>query len=909
MAVIFLAVLAVKGIWPFGANTIDYYDMGQTNAPLYYHIWDFLHGRGSLFYTPFLDGGQNLSMAGAIQWNISIFNLFYYLIPRSLCFKSLSLFTGLRLVFMAVNMCIFLGDRGTVLLSPFSGRQKDRPPVSFIIAMSVAYGLCGYVLTHYTITTYLDMAALFPLLMLSLFGVLQNRDDICIGKRPVIKRTAIYALCLGYTTALSYYLGFMNLIFILLVSGTYIFLIVPKEERKAVSSKLVIGTVTGLMISAFMLLPAALQMTTSSRFNSNLQGSPLGTIKDILWSIGADMYYIKGFAVFGCFLAMAFIITGLVRFRKERRINLFLCLFCFYPCALIIFESINLLWHMGTYYHYPIRCGYLIPFTLLTAGAYFAARYEGDKGDRGTVLLSPVSTSEPGDMDVAIPTEAEKRRQKDRPPVSRSLLRLMTGYIIFTTLAVILGVAVLRIYLGHGVWEIHDLFRAYLVFAAVMLLIYLAFIFFKRPDGVFIFLAVELCVGAYIGFGMPNFTDVFSSDPEQSGAYVQTSSALQQDMKIRESVTDRIKNPDTMLNANYGMVIRRATVGGWANTARRDQLEAAMAFGYNAHFMRILDSGGTLFSDALLHVTQTLTCRDDLYTDEAWEKTAQADGYTLFDNKYILPFIMLTDPSFSGAYDGDTDAREMTEEYYRAVYKGAVGKEAGSDEFAEWLDLKDLHIDGSKALYLHGGKGEEIKVNGKTIPVPTIGYPDNKTFPAGFNSNLLYLGLYEDEDVKIEGISKDAKVLSIDLKALEELCALCKKEIPSEYSGSAYKFTFSADRSGQALIPLTYDRGFMAYVNGRKVPVKNIDDLFMGIPVEKGENAILLQFVPKGYNIGIIITILGLIAAFIVLPFFDENLIGTVSKYLTAVCYALALTILYIIPIAAFVLHQILKRI
>ena len=79
---IFLIVLAVKGIWPFGANTIDYYDMGQTNAPLYYHIWDFLHGRGPLFYTPYLDGGQNLSMAAAIQWNISVYNLFYLLMRR-----------------------------------------------------------------------------------------------------------------------------------------------------------------------------------------------------------------------------------------------------------------------------------------------------------------------------------------------------------------------------------------------------------------------------------------------------------------------------------------------------------------------------------------------------------------------------------------------------------------------------------------------------------------------------------------------------------------------------------------------------------------------------------------------------------------------------------------------------------
>ncbi|MBR5375746.1 MAG: YfhO family protein [Lachnospiraceae bacterium] len=888
---IFLAVLAIKGTWPFGAATIDYYDMGQTNAPLYYHIWDFLHGRGSLFYTPYLDGGQNLSMAGAIQWNISIYNLFFLLIPRSLCFKSLSLFTGLRLVFMSVNMCIFL-TQGTVLCVTDSyslsgqryhrGDTENRP---LCLAMSVAYGLCGYVLTHYTIPTYLDMAALFPLLALSLFRMLEGFEDIKVWKRIRIKRTAVYALCLGYTTALSYYLGFMNMIFILLVSGTYIFLLVPREKRGGASARLVIGTILGIMISAFMLLPAALQMTTSSRFNSNIQGAPLQTVKDILWSIGADMYYIKGFAVFGCFLAMAFIITGLFRFRKERRKNLFLCLFCFYPCALIVFESINLLWHMGTYYHYPIRCGYLIPFTLLAAGAYFAAKH----------IMAFGSSKAPEESHVS--------------PQATPWYQRLTGYIIFATLAVILGVATLRIYTGHGVWEIHDLFRAYLIFAAVMFFIYLAFIIFKRPDGVFIFLAVELFAGAFIGFGLPNFTDSFSSDPEQSGTYVKTSDALQKDMDIRESEIDRIKNPDTMLNANYGMVIRRATVGGWANTARRDQLESAMAFGYNAHFMRILDSGGTVFSDALLHVTQTLTCRDELYTDEAWEKTAQAGGYTLFDNKFILPFVMQVNSDFDGAYDGNMDAAEMTNAYYRAIYEGCTGNKPETNEIAEWTDRKELHIDGSKSLYLHGGKSEEIRVNGRSIPVPTIGYPDNKTFPAGFNSNLLYLGIYEDEDVKIEVTDKNAKILMLDLGMLEGLCRSYKNETKAEYSDAAFSLAVRTDRAGQALIPLTYDRGFTAYVNGRKVPIKNIDDLFVGIPVEKGENAILLQFAPGGLNTGIIISVLGFLTAFIILPFVNEERIGAVCRCLTAVCFILALTILYIIPIAAFVLHQILKRI
>ncbi len=875
-ALIFLVVMGVKGIWPFGANTIDYYDMGQTNAPLYYHLWDFLHGRGSLFYTPYLDGGQNLSMASAIQWNISIYNLFFYLIPRSLCFKSLSLFTGLRLVFMSVNMFIFLtGMTGT------QKRPLSRSLPYITIAMSVSYGLCGYTLTHYTIPTYLDTAALFPLLALALFRLLRNTEDIILWKKIRIKRTAIYALCLGYITALSYYLGFMNLIFILLVSGTYIFLLVPKDEKAAVSAKLVTGTVLGLLTSAFMLLPAALQMTSSSRFNSNMEGSLFGTLKDILWAIGADMYYIKGFAVFGSILAITFIIAGLWHFRREWKKNLFLCLFCFYPCALIIFESINLLWHMGTYYHYPIRCGYLIPFTLIAAGAYYAEK------------LREISWGKAISEFVSLPAILTHR---------------ITGYVIFVSLAVIMTVAILRIYTGHGVWEIHDLFKVYIIFAIMMLLEYLASLIFKRSDVALIFLAAELFIGAYIGYGLPNFTDVFSSDPEQSGEYVETAIELQQEMGIAESTTERIKNPDTMLNANYGMVIRRATVGGWANTARRDQLDAAMAFGNNAHFMRILDSGGTIFSDALLHVTQTLTCKDDLYSDAAYTKAKEAGGYTLFDNKYVLPFVMYTRSDFDGAYDGESDAAKMTNTYYRAIYEGLTGKEPDED-IAEFSGTDSLHIDTVKALYLYGGEGEKITVNGRDIPVPTIGHPDNTEYPAPFNSNLLYLGIYEDEDIKISGVKGKAKVLQVDIKRLNGLCDICRKDQPVNLSGTSCSFGFEADKAGQALIPLTFDRGFAAYVNGKKVPVKNVDDLFMGIPMEKGTNTVELKFSPFGLTAGIVISIIGLVLTLFVLPFFDEKRIGNVCRVLTGAVFSIALTVLYIIPIAAFIIHQILKRI
>ncbi len=152
---IFSGVLLAKGIFPFGSLRIDYYDMGQTNAPLYYHIWDFLHGKGGLFYSWYIDEAQNLSMGSSIQWNISVFNLFFLLVKRSAVMKSLSIFMGLHLFFMAFNMDLFLE------------RVTDTPR-SYRMLFALSYGLTGFTLTHYTIPTYLDTAALMPLYLMTL---------------------------------------------------------------------------------------------------------------------------------------------------------------------------------------------------------------------------------------------------------------------------------------------------------------------------------------------------------------------------------------------------------------------------------------------------------------------------------------------------------------------------------------------------------------------------------------------------------------------------------------------------------------------------------------------------------------------------------------------------------------------
>ena len=95
-------IYVFKGIWPFGANRIDYFDNMQQVAPLYAHLWDWMHGKASLWFDWYTGFGTNVSMSISAFSMLSPFNLLLYLFPRTLILESISILTLVKMIFMAV---------------------------------------------------------------------------------------------------------------------------------------------------------------------------------------------------------------------------------------------------------------------------------------------------------------------------------------------------------------------------------------------------------------------------------------------------------------------------------------------------------------------------------------------------------------------------------------------------------------------------------------------------------------------------------------------------------------------------------------------------------------------------------------------------------------------------------------
>src|SRR5574344_2066493 len=109
--VVMLVIIICKGIWSFGTNSIDYFDNMQQVAPLYAHLWDWMHGKASIWFDWYTGFGTNVSMSISAFSMLSPSNLLLYLVPRNLILESISILTVVKMVFMSVSMYVLLNKR------------------------------------------------------------------------------------------------------------------------------------------------------------------------------------------------------------------------------------------------------------------------------------------------------------------------------------------------------------------------------------------------------------------------------------------------------------------------------------------------------------------------------------------------------------------------------------------------------------------------------------------------------------------------------------------------------------------------------------------------------------------------------------------------------------------------------
>ena len=874
-------IYVFKGIWPFGANRIDYFDNMQQVAPLYAHLWDWMHGKASLWFDWYTGFGTNVSMSISAFSMLSPFNLLLYLFPRTLILESISVLTLVKMIFMAVAMYAYINKKYNSL----SYNMK--------VVFSLMYTFCGYtVLYGSCFTPWMDIVALFPLLMLAYENMMQT------GKK------LFYIIMVAIIFIINYYLGAMSLVYIFLISGAYVLLMSKKEKIKEHAWNLGIGTVAGLGLSCFVLVPVMMQLSGSQRGGSGqgIVSQYIGWIKSAIISDGQMAAFQRWMMLYGMAFAAAVIIMGLKKFKEEKNTIRYMISLLLISLLPIVVEGINLMWHFGSYNGYTLRNGYIVAFTLITVAAYFAQR-----------MFEEVT--------------ADKKQ-------------LVKQLVIFVVAAAVYAVI-------YNIIPSNDIILAALIlFIAIFIA---AFIFYNKKlkkDGIgfdfntiIAIVAIEVFIGAYSLIGPPKF---YEYEPYQYGDYVQAANEVKDSLDIEESVTERIVNPDISLNANYPLILRRSAMSSFTAALQSDTQSYSKKFGYSKYFLWLLDSGGTVFTNSLFHVTQAVNVNE---LDSQMYTAVRSDGdYTLYDANYKLPFAMsvnknITRQDFSGNWE------DLHNIFYKALTNDTqdiVNGMSYTKKESSVIREYNVRADGKQAVYINivdvNNRNTDanaswlissmhIYVNGEAVLVPTLGDVKNTAYFTDYNNNLVYLGTFENENFTIRVEYDDPwylKVSEVSFAGLDmdKMQSLVDKHA-DDYCETSYtsdSLTVKLNGSGvnnMALIPVVYSDNWNVKVNGKKVKAKSVCGLFTGVDIHAGENVIEMTFEPKGKKAGMLIslaTLIMMIASALILKFTKLKvpaLLKMCAAFIYLELYNIVIVAMFLIPVVAAIpalIYQIVIR-
>ncbi len=788
-------VYALRGVWPFGTDNVAYVDTAQFYVPGYYRTWDVLHGLASMQHTWYAGLAEGVSAS----WKtvLSPSNWVFLLVSRDHILEGLSLYLAAKLVIISLGAALAVSLR-----FPDMARLRR-------VLLVLAYTFSGFSLQYYANFSWMGTAAAFPLLLYALERLLRTG-----GYVP-------YIVCYVYFLYLGVYYAYMATLYILLFSLGYMLFLLPRDQRGDRAFRLGLATAAAFGIGASFFISNSSGMVTSSRFESNMDSGLMSGMTT--WNIPNIRHTVL------MLLGMSPAAAVLLRARRSagqgpRRFFAWMAAVFALP---MVFTNIDTVWHFGQYNFFPMRYGYMLPATVL---AFAAAALE-----------------------------------KGLPPAKKALSRTRGDIAeLVCAAAVICALPWLtKIYQQYGSVFLTALGRkGLLTWLGVFALAGAAFtglyiLLLRRPGrsgaaAMAVLMTIQLAVNA-LGFVAPDdgHTYTYEYDP----AYIEAADALYDVFSAQElSPLSRAKNVDASLNAGYASIAGVSALSSVNSGSSSTQLGVFRQLGYTVNYFRIMDPGGTVFSDMLLGVDRALT---SLPIDEDLYLPGQTvAGVQIAPSRYP-GVIGLQYPA--GALDGYFDCTDLAQRL-NCLYRAFTGSDGA---VAANLSPAALQAEGEGMrrytftctapapafLYLAAdGTIMNITVNGREVAVPSYLNPTNRLYPAAFNSNLLCLGLVPAGESTISFSSAmdltaaDIAVTAVDQAAVASFAGDARRDPDMEvsYDSIGLTATVTAEAEDQVLFLPLAATGWRCEVNGESVKLAYPLDVMVGVPLQKGENTVRL---------------------------------------------------------------------
>lgn len=813
-AVLFV-YFACNGYYPFGERSVAWCDMEQQYIPLLLELKEMSVLSG---------GGGGMNFWGVFFFFVSSpFSLLVFLTKTKNVIYLVNFLTALKFGLCAFTFSIYLKY----------DNRKINPVLEILLSLMYAYS--GYNIMYYQNSMWLDIVYMFPIFMIAFRELIKNG------------RTMPYIICLSAMVYLNYYISYMIVIFTIISSSSLLLNECPKSRRYQNSLKFMISSFISALITCPVWLVSLIEVLESGRKSIENDGGRTGFFANIL-----DKYCLIS-AVSVVILAVIIMIKnknlfnqGIRRFYRQMTFILLLSAFI---------DPFNKMWHTGSYQAYPLRYGFIIIFIcLVSVGQYISDSAGVKSSDKKTVLIC------------------------------------FSFVLIYITAVILINSEKLLSY----VYELHisgENAVIIICFGIIALTVNIfAVMSFKQRQ------ITSKVLNSVIGI-IFLFETVFSLNiymrnaPDVTARYKVTaelSDKINDDSFFRVKLQKRYFFPNMLEGMGYN------TTSHYTSLTNQDFMNAMKRMGYSSYWLDVSSNGGTLVTDAFLMNKYIISIIGDFIGKGVY---SSVNPLKVYINEDILDGAFISDvlPEDFGEYSSsdrmdfsqllcskllnsddiiakteDFSAENVDVEFSDNSYK--IRRNSENEDsvityniYAEKDNILyfDIFGDYSASLDEKYYGACDIYVNGELI---------EESYPSRKMNGIINLGQFRNKNVEVKiKIRKNFETKDFGLylfdtyKFQNQLQSVNTAKI--EKNGNTVRI--SGEGEGYLYIPLAYNKGYTAQLNGKRCKIIKCMDSFMAVKLDgSGEFEFYAEYYPRGIKFAVVLSLMG----FILLVIYQKNI-------------------------------------
>ena len=822
--------------YPFGDEQIMVIDMWHQYFPFLKILQEKLQTGGSLLYTWQGGGGTNF-IALMSYYFASPLNFLTVFVPQKYLTEAMAMIVILKIAFSSAFMFIYL-------------REMFKRDDLGIVAFSVMYSLSAYAMGYYWCLMWLDVMALLPLCILGLNKLIDE------GK------FRLYTISLAMMMITNYYIGVMMCIFIAIY---YPILYFSRDKARGAkycaitTGKAILFSVIGCCMAAIILIPTYLSMQNTYYID---QGGPtdntfynpiLDVISNMLPNVeltvrgGLPNVYC---GVVSFMMAIIFLLCKSIS-PKKRILN------CVILAALILsfnWNRLDFIWHG---FHWPNELPYRYSFVFSVIIVTMACE--------AYTCLKSIS--------------------------ARQIGIVAAGGIIY---------AIFAEKLFDDKFNYKIIYITILLFAVygIVLAIYKSGKIKQAVCGLMIFVVAfaemtNYTVQSVKAVGKSNRTTYYTAYDDIQA--LKNKVLEEDDGFYRMEVYNNWTCNDPALYGYNGLTQFSSEINSNV-TYMMKCLGLAADPGSNS-FRYLVQ---TPVVNSMLNVKYVIA-RTEKMNEPMFEGLYQSNQSNIYRNKYPLSIAYMVDDNIKNWQPQELNPFETQNDF---IYY-ATG-DNGERFLLENVTTYDENISTCEggSLSDYDGSGVNVTGSGGTTSAH-LAFTAEKDGPiyvyAKANGAQTVSGRIEDnENVKFEnnrgciasfGNAQKGDTIYLDVTFDENSagyidCYVYTMDVPkwdglynhfneqslnvTEFSDTKIHGTVTAKNDGVLMTSIPYEKGWSAYVDGKKVDVFDIYNAFCAIDLPAGEHTVTFKYIPAGFIIGNVVCVSSIIAL-IALYYVEKN--------------------------------------